>query len=431
MTQDATRAPGVVVTGIDTASSTAAVRSLGRRGLRPIVATEHRRPPAATSRYCAEVVPLPDPNEDIDAYERTLLPLLERDDVATMLPFREVDVYTLARNRDRLADEIGRPWPDLETLGGAQDRKRLFAAADRAGVATPRTRPVDEWDAWDDRTIVKPRFTVRAPEYEERFATAETQHSSTRYVPPGERVDPVSLVAEMDHVPLAQSFVPTTDEYGFFALYDHGEAVATFQHRQRRGWSYAGGPSAFRESVAIPALESAGRALLDELEWHGVAMVEFLRDPRTGEFKLMEVNPRFWSSLPFTVQAGVDFPALAVSLATDLAVDHDGSYREGIAGHLLRGEGLHLASILREDNPLVERPSFIGRTGEIAASLVRHPRFDYLSTDDPRPFVRDLVNAVGSIGDKSGTDREEPDDIDDAGENEEVTNATERPLADH
>ncbi|ELZ01478.1 ATP-grasp protein-like protein [Natrialba chahannaoensis JCM 10990] len=206
-----------------------------------------------------------------------------------------------------------------------------------------------------------------------------------------------SLRTEMGHTPIVQEYVPTSDEYGFFALYDRGEPVVTFQHRQRRGYSYAGGPSSYRESVRIPALETAGRNLLDALEWHGLAMVEFLRDEETGEFKLMEINPRFWSSLPFTVQTGADFPYYYWLLATgeDERIDH--SYEVGIGGHLLRGELLHLHSILTADVPLVEKPRFSAALQDITRSIVVEPRFDYLSWKDPRPFVRDLLNAAQSL----------------------------------
>ena len=405
---------GVIVPAINTASSTAALRSLGRRDVRTIAVSEKAAPPAFDSKYCDETVTVPDPATDLRAYEDALLELARRPDVRTVLPFREADVYALARNRSAFARHLGTPWPSLDALRRVQDRVELFDAAEAAGVPTPETRTVDEWDDWDRDVIVKPRYTVHATEYADRFAESHTQRSSTRYVAPDEAPDREALVAEMGHVPLVQEFVPSSDEYGFFALYDRGEAVATFQHRQRRGWRYSGGPSAYRESVDIPDLEAAGLALLDALDWHGVAMVEFLRDPDTDEFRLMEVNPRFWSSLPFTVQAGVDFPYLYWSQATGLPVEGPIEYDVGTAGHLLRGELLHLRSILADDYPLVDRPPFARTALAVAASLVRHPRFDYLDVDDPGPFVRDVGEALGQLrgrraseGRRSAADRSE------------------------
>ncbi len=395
--EEATAGRGVVVPALWAASSVAVLRSLGGRGVPTIAVSEHETPPGFSSKYTDETQAVPDPSTDLERYALALRNLAMRDDVSTIVPVREPDVYVLARDRDQFAEHVGTPWPDLDTLQSVQDRARLFEAADRADVDYPATETLDDWEDWDDEAIVKPRYTFHAAEYDDRFDVSHSHHNSTEYVPPGEQPDREELVAEMGHVPLVQEYVPDTDEYAFFALYDEGEAVATFQHRQRRGYKYVGGPSSFRESVSIPELDAAGRRLLDELDWHGLAMVEFLRDPETGEFELMEVNPRFWTSLPFTVQAGVDFPYYYWLLANDRAGEIASSYDVGVAGHLIRGELLYLHSILFEDYPLVERPSLASAVAEIGYSVARHPRFDYLSLDDPRPFVRDFRNVFGQL----------------------------------
>jgi hypothetical protein len=111
----------------------------------------------------------------------------------------------------------------------------------------------------------------------------------------------------------------------------------------------------------------------------------------------MEINPRFWTSLPFTIQAGVDFPYYYWLLATGRGDEIAADFDVGVAGHLLRGELLYLHSVLSEEYPLVERPSFGESVADIGTSLVRHPRFDYLSVDDPRPFVRDVRNTVSEV----------------------------------
>ncbi|USZ66729.1 carboxylate--amine ligase [Halorussus salilacus] len=384
----------VVVPAIDVASSTACLRSLGRSGIRTIAVSELDDPPGFRSKYADETVSTPDPCEDISAYAEALLSLAKREDVLTIVPLRETDVFALAKRRGAFEAHVETPWPDLDTLRGAQDRIELFEAAAEAGVSAPETASFDDWTDWDVEVVVKPRYTLPTPEYVGKEAASAFPQRSTTYVEPGRTPDRDELVAEMGHVPLVQEYVPDTSEYGFFALYDEGEAVATFQHRQRRGYKYCGGPSAYRESVDIPELDAAGRALLDELDWHGLAMVEFLRNPETGAFELMEVNPRFWSSLPFTVQAGVDFPDLYRSMAEGDLPDDPPEYEVGIAGHLLRGELLHLHSILFEDYPLVERPSFAETASEVLGSVADSPRFDYLSADDPGPFVRDFERVV-------------------------------------
>ncbi|GAB7118013.1 carboxylate--amine ligase [Natrinema pallidum] len=383
----------VLVPGIDAPSTVACLRSLHPRGIRTIVGSESRSTPAASSAYRDEFVTLPDPETELAAYGDALLSLAERPAVRTIVPVREEDVYVLAKRKAAFADEIATPWPDFETLRRVQDRVELFAAAEAAGVGTPETDLLDQWTDWSRETVVKPRYTVASPTYlGARFEDAEI--GSTAYQRPGKPPDEQAVVEKRGHTPIVQERIADSREFGFFALYDRGDPVATFQHCQRRGWEYCGGPSAYRESVHIPALETAGRALLSELEWHGLAMVEFLRDPADGEFKLMEINPRFWSSLPFSIRAGADFPYYYWQLAIDEPIRSEPTYEVGLGGHLLRGELSYLHSVATEEYPLVDRPSLAAAAREVATSLVRQPRFDYAVADDPVPFFQDGVNLV-------------------------------------
>ncbi|WP_436343036.1 ATP-grasp domain-containing protein [Natronorubrum sp. FCH18a] len=392
MQRDKTDA-GVLVPGIDAPSTVACLRSLRPRGVHTVVASDSTATPAAASKYCDEFVRVPDPTDDIAAYGDALLELAERSDIRTIIPVREEDVYVLADRKNAFAEVVDTNWPDFETLRQVQDRVELFAAADAAGVAVPETALLDQWDDWDSETIVKPRYTVAAAGYL-GDDSGRVEIGSTEYQTPGSPPDPQAAVERRGHMPLVQERISDSREFGFFALYDEGEAVATFQHCQRRGWEYCGGPSAYREAVYDPELESAGRDLLDELEWHGLAMVEFLRDTDDEEYKLMEINPRFWSSLPFSVTAGADFPYYYWQQATGKRIESDATYEPGTGGHLLRGELSYLHSVATEEYPMVERPSFAGALRDVATSLVREPRFDYAVADDPAPFFQDGLNLV-------------------------------------
>lgn len=381
----------VVVPAISAPSTVACLRSLSPRGVRTIVVSD-RAGPATKSIHCDEVITVTHPEEDVQSYVDSLQTLALRPDVSTIIPVREEDVFVLSKHRDRFSDVIATPWPEIETLGRVQDRKRLFELAESLGVATPETRlldsDIDPTTAW----VIKSRYAALHGHYSDTFSTDRCiSPPSTYYINRGERPPRSEFVETMGHVPIAQEYIPTTDEYGFFALYDQGEAVATFQHKQIRGWHFSGGPSAYRRSMYDPKLEEAGRTILDGLNWHGLAMVEFLYDDRSEQYKLMEINPRFWSSLPFSVQAGADFPYYYWLLATDRVDEIGGTYRVGMAGHLLRGELLHLHSIVADENELVRKPPLTGTTYEILTSLARHPRFDYLRIDDPKPFLTDAL----------------------------------------
>ena len=55
------------------------------------------------------------------------------------------------------------------------------------------------------------------------------------------------------------------------------------------------GPGSMAKSFYDDKLRSFGTKILEEFNWHGVAMVEFKKDMRDGQYKAMEINPKFWS----------------------------------------------------------------------------------------------------------------------------------------
>jgi predicted ATP-grasp superfamily ATP-dependent carboligase len=387
--------PAVVVPATGAPSSTAVLRSLGGSDVRTVAVSEAETPSAFWSRYCDEAVSVPDPSEHLTGYRDALLSLARRDAVRAITPMREADVYTLAKHRDAFADHLEPLWPTLEQLEVVHDRDLLLAAAERADVPVPETRRLDEIDDWGARRIVKARYAILTSDYVDSMPADRCEHPpKTIYLEPGREPDVESIVDAMGHVPIAQEYLAGT-EYCLRAFCRNGEPVATSQKRLGRGYKYPRGPSIYHEAVDIPRLVEVGLALLAELEWDGVASVGFIRD-ESGAFKLLEVNPRFWSNLSMDVYSGVDYPEYFWRLANGEPVDGTPDYQPGVASHLLRGEAAHLYSVLFEDYPFVERPSIGGTVWDIAMSLYEHPRFDLLTRDDPGPFVRDLLNAVES-----------------------------------
>lgn len=372
----------VVVPAGAAGSTVTCVRSLGSRGIRTIVTTESSTP-ATSSRYCDEATVVPSSMDDPEGHTEALLSLARRPDVVTVVPLRESTLYLLAKNRDRFAEHVATPWMPLETVQTSEDWLGLLDIADDVGVPVPETRTLDEYDGWDRDAVIKSRYSI--VEGEEGLASP-----GIRFVPAGAEPDVESVIAEMGHVPIVQEYVPGDGEFGFFALYDGGEPCTTFQHRRVRSYSYAGGASVYRKSVASPQLAAEGTKMLRALDCHGPAMVEFKRDPRDGAFRLMEINPRFWGSLALPVAAGVDLPYLYYRLASGRSVPAV-EYETGVGCHFVRGEASYVYSVLAEDHPFVDPPSLSHELRSMTGSLLRQPHFDLLSLADPGPFVTDLL----------------------------------------
>ncbi|WP_158055583.1 carboxylate--amine ligase [Halorussus halophilus] len=388
--EDAQRDAVLIPTGYQPGSYPC-LRSLGKRGVYTLVASETEDAPEFKSRFCDERGVLPSP-DDSQAYRDALLGLAARPDVRTILPIREVDVYLLSKYRERFGKHVSLAVPPVAVLERVHDRKQLFDAAADAGVPIPETQLLSDVDDWSPELIIKSRYNLLCEDRIDGYRPGTVEEiKAVEHVRPGEKPDVAALRAQMKHDPIVQEFVPTSDEYMFAAIYDHGEPLATFQHRQIRGTSYTGGGSVYRESIYDEELESVGRTLLDHLDWHGLACIEYMKDARTGEFKLTEINPRMWQSLPFTVRVGADFPYYYWLQATGdsdrIDIGPEPGYEVGTGSHLLYGEVGYLLSVLRDESPHVQRPSLVGAAMAVLASCYKHPHFDYLRLDDPGPFV--------------------------------------------
>jgi predicted ATP-grasp superfamily ATP-dependent carboligase len=193
---------------------------------------------------------------------------------------------------------------------------------------------------------------------------------------------------------IVQPFLEGTGA-GYFALVQHGRVLADFAHRRIRDVRPTGSGSAVRESVAVDAaLAGPARALLAALGWHGVAMVEY-RVTDAGTPVFLELNPRFWTSLPLAIAAGVDFPRLLVELAETGGIAAPPPYRVGVRCRWWVGDVQHLAQVWR-GAPAGYPGRFPSRLTTLAAFLTprRGTVHDNFRWSDPGPEAGDWLHFV-------------------------------------
>ena len=143
-----------------------------------------------------------------------------------------------------------------------------------------------------------------------------------------------------------------------------------------------------------PELLDASVRLLKVLDYTGVAMVEFKVDPKTGHWALIEVNGRFWGSLPLALAAGADFPLALFQMLVEGRTEFPKGYREGLRLPEL-GVGRRVAvgqpQHSRTDPTLTTRP-----LGGVVVEAVKNvallrERSDTLAADDPGPAWHELA----------------------------------------
>jgi predicted ATP-grasp superfamily ATP-dependent carboligase len=366
------------------------VRSLGSRGVSVAVGESRRYCTASLSRYCSERVAYHSPESNRYLFIESLEELLRRRRYRVVYPVTDFIPVLLSREKvrlDKLAEIAVMPY-DAFML--THDKSRTLQVARSVGVPIPRTElPQDE-------------SGVRALTRQIAYPAVVKPRSKTNWIGPRAVVSKVTYARDAEDLvrtwtelhrvtrrPIVQEYIPGGRGWGVSVLARHGSPRAVFTHRRVREYPLSGGASTMRESARHPAMEEMAIELLRAMSWHGVAMVEFRLDERDDTPRLMEVNGRFWGSLPLAVASGVDFPFLLHTMLTEGDVKPVMKYEIGVKGRwMIPGELLHLgASMLTgaEQGRGVYLRKFF-RPGRCA--------YDVVSTRDPLPTTGAVLNTL-------------------------------------
>jgi predicted ATP-grasp superfamily ATP-dependent carboligase len=318
------------------------------------------------------------------------------------MPVTDVTTHAVALNQERIRQHAAVAVPPLDAFELVADKQRLLERAVACGIPIPITTPVGGRAELEEvlgrvsyPVVVKPaRSRVRTPggwlrtsvHYAASQAELRRLFDQTHYL----GAHP-SLLQERIEGP----------GVGVFVLFDRGRAVAAFAHKRLRERPPSGGVSVLRESVPLDAsLKAQAERLLGPLGWHGVAMLEYKRDARTGWCFLMEVNGRFWGSLQLAVDAGIDFPYLAWQLALGQRLHDAPAYKVGIKSRWLLGDLDHLLLRLfkreRDLNLPAGAPSRFATVLAFLKFVDRGLRYEVLRASDVRPFLHELRGYVAS-----------------------------------
>jgi predicted ATP-grasp superfamily ATP-dependent carboligase len=397
--------PTILVTDAGRGSAIAFIRSLGRRGWRVIAADSDPRSPGFRSRYVQEQLVYPTPEAEPRQLVTTLLATARDRGVDLIIPITDAVILPLSEAREQFRDVCRLALPETTALEVVTNKLKTLELAERVKVPVPRTLLVhtaqeaaDQGDALGWPIVLKPQASrlYREQASIEAFTVcyAENRQQLLEQMRRFEGRCPVLL----------QEYYRGIGQ-GVELLMYQGRPLAAFQHRRLREVPINGGASAFRESVPLgPELYRYSVHLLQELNWTGLAMVEF----KVGDNgpKLMEINGRVWGSLPLAVRSGMDFPGRLAELylygppeETKTPVTH---YSVGVRARNLELDMIWIASVLRGKRryPFLTMPS---RRQGIAALLgLLNPtyKFDILSLEDPRPGLAEIVKIAGKFGGK-------------------------------
>lgn len=185
---------------------------------------------------------------------------------------------------------------------------------------------------------------------------------------------------------MAQEYVPGPPSEHFFidGFRDaHGGYPGLFARQRLRMSPPDFGNSSCSRTVPLGSVDEAVRhvrRVLDGVDYRGIFSAEFKRDPRDGEFRIIEVNTRAWTYVEFAARHGVNVCDMAWRDAQGLAVPR--ALREYENGRLCIDLYHDIASLRRQPAPW---PGVLAQWWKADLHVFR--------ADDPRP----AMHAIGSL----------------------------------
>jgi predicted ATP-grasp superfamily ATP-dependent carboligase len=367
----------------------AAVRSLGRAGHQITVAIPSKpnlRWSLFKSRFAENIVFVQSPDNSPEGYIQDLLKLVAGGDFDVLLPFTDNGMSSISYGKEKLSNFVRIPVADYPKFLQAHDKLDAVRLAHRLDVPTPATfHPLSREGLFALKEqlpfpcLVKARQSVgigEAIRFATNFDELVTGYDEISNQPSTPPINDYTY-------PIIQEYVPGQIHDAMF-MYWHGECKAAATQVRLVSYPISGGTAVVNQTTHNPHLRDMGQRLLDTLDWHGPALVEFRLDPRDGKYKLLEINTKFWGSLALSMVAGINFSRMACELACYDEVEPDFNYRVGVTYRWLFPDELFT---------LVQQPTF-KRLWQFLHFWAPDTHYDW-DIRDPLP---DLYRAVTAIG---------------------------------
>ena len=386
--------PGAVVIG-GYVNALTTVRALALRGVPSTVISTRDADMAQYSRYVQESVRVP----RFHAEPERLLALLEdRADIwkgRVLMPTNDEALEVLSRHRVDLERTYRVAAPEWSIAGAVVDKDRLYSLAREIGVPV-----AGDYGSADRRVLMRPDLTfplLVKPCHGYRFHAV----FGKKVVLVQNRKELETQIGLLDQYGFnarVMDLIPGPDSecYNFTCYRDgRGDIRGAFRVRKVRKSPPQFGVGRVARPTEETGFEEPARKLLDSLGWHGIASLEFKRDPRDGRLSLLDFNGRCFLMAGVALCAGINYAHMAWSEAVGHSLeDPCPNDWDGCWIHFL--DDLYY-SLLRRD---LERLTL----SEFFAPYLHSRAFAVASWQDPKPFLAEIKRGIAILLRGNGPD---------------------------
>jgi protein-tyrosine-phosphatase len=298
-----------LVIGEDTRSFLSVIRSLGKIDVTVDVICYDQTSPSLSSRYINKAWYFNYQSYSVNDWLEKVIALIDSEQYDLVFPCDERAIFPLFNAREKISQQCKLALPNKEVRDSLFDKHLTKKVAIECGVRVAKGKMHSiENETYHSLSkyysacfVIKPTESFNEDKLSSRnkvaIVTSEDEYND--YLSQSDIKNQQFLIEEY--------FTGTGEGISLFAC--NGKVQYLFAHT-RVNEPRTGGGSSYRKAIPIdPAMAEACVAICKATQYDGVGMFEFKKNYTTNEWILVEVNARFWGSLPLAIHAGIDFPA--------------------------------------------------------------------------------------------------------------------------
>lgn len=293
-------------------STYAALVNLTRKKLNVVVTDSRSIGMCQFSRFSAKKIRYNDFLIDKNVFLQDIQKILEIEKPELYLPSHD-ETEIISNNLNTFPASVKIPIPCIENLRIANDKSASQELAERCEIPTAKRINYNSPEEILQLVYSSKKYVIRLRKGNSAKGVFYANGPAEVYQTVKSSID--NFKCSTDRYPVVQEFVQG-EGWGVSCLYWEGKRIAHFTHKRLREKTETGGTSTLREHHPNEILEQMAFKILDKLEWHGLAMVEFKYDSVSKKGYFIEINPRLWGSIHLAISAGVEFPYLLYLCAT-------------------------------------------------------------------------------------------------------------------
>lgn len=356
----------------------AVARTLGRLGVSVYAVVEDAYTPLATSRYLTKVFVWNICPADPESFVKALLSIGESIARPTIIiPVDDLSAVLVAENAPRLA-----PWfiiPPIPPQLPLQLANKACLETLCAALGIPSPRSVVPRSMEDIRAFTADTKFPVVLKAAEQWVLLKDRFSTKVIQTPEQLVDFYKdYDYEASHRLIVQEYIPG-DDWISHGYYNAGKNISmTFTGRKLRAYPTDAGSTALGLSLDNETLRLASEKFLKSVAYSGIIDMDWRRDERDGQFKILDCNPRVGMNFRmFENSAGIDVVRAQHLDLSGRSIDQGAS----IEGRLFAVESFYALAFLRGLPRRASKPGTRKHLQNNARELA------WWSIDDPLPFL--------------------------------------------